>query len=294
MNMLRIFLALSLSSLLLFCALASASAWDDNDKIKVMTQNQYLGADLAPLLTASDAIEFNTALVSVLNKIATSRFHDRAQRQAAQIAKERPHVVALQEAWRFDCTDLAESTPPGQGCTDPLIAGAFVDQLKETLSALKTQGIKYKAVASVKNLDVSVIKISGLPVGISFTINSFPALLNTIDRDVILVRSDIPARAVNFKKICPARVSLDGCNYQEVVKLPAGPAAGLPIERGFVAADAKVDGKNYRIITTHLELREPEQGNPLSQFYQSAQASELIQMLKATTQREKLCCCSAI
>ena len=116
MNTIRILQALIISSLLLFCS--AASAWDDGSEIKVMTQNQYLGADLAPLLTATDSLAFNDELVSVLKKIAASRFHDRAQRQAAQIAKERPHVVALQEAWRFDCQDLAPPTPR-QGATLP-------------------------------------------------------------------------------------------------------------------------------------------------------------------------------
>jgi endonuclease/exonuclease/phosphatase family metal-dependent hydrolase len=286
MIMKRIFLAITICSLLVFCT--SASAWDDGGKIKVMTQNQYLGADLAPLLSTKTSTEFNDALISVLNKIAASRIHDRAQRQAAQIAKERPHVVALQEAWRFDCTDLAQSTP-GQGCNDPMIAGAFVDQLEETLSALKAQGVKYKAVASVKNLDVSAVHVDDLPAGIPFDVNGFPALLNTIDRDVILIRNDVPARPVNFKKICPTRISLDGCNYQTVINapIPGGPAGGLPIQRGFVAADAQIGDKHYRIVTTHLELREPDPSNPLSQFYQAAQASELIQTLKATTPKGK-------
>jgi endonuclease/exonuclease/phosphatase family metal-dependent hydrolase len=291
MNTNRIHQTFIISSLLLFCSAASATDnrhenhWDDHHSIKVITQNQYLGADLASLLTASDAAKFNVALVSVLKKIAASRFHDRVQRQVAQIAKDHPHVVALQEAWRFDCTDLEPPTT-GKGCNDPEIAGAFVDQLKETLSALKAQGVHYKAVASVKNLDVSVVQLPNLPAGIPFYINGILALLNTIDRDVILVRSDIKARAVNFKKVCPTKVSLEGCNYQNVIvaEIP-GPVA-LPIQRGFVAVDARVGEKNYRIVNTHLEVRNPDP-NPLSRFYQSAQASELIATLKATTPRSK-------
>jgi len=149
--------------------------------------------------------------------------------------------------------------------------------------------VKYKAVASVKNLDVSTVHVPGFPAGIPFIINDVPALLNTFDRDVILARSDVHARPVNFKNVCPDRVSLDGCNYQLVIKapIPGGPADGLPIERGFVAADARVGGKNYRIVTTHLEVREPVPGNPLSQYYQAAQATELIQTLQATTPPNK-------
>jgi endonuclease/exonuclease/phosphatase family metal-dependent hydrolase len=292
MNTNRIHQIFIISSLLLFCSAASArdhwheNHWGDHHSIKIITQNQYPGADLAPLLTASDAPKFNVALVSVLKKIAASRFHNRVQRQAAQIAKEYPHVVALQEAWRFDCTDLGPPTT-GKGCDDPEIAGAFVDQLKETLSALKAQGVHYKAVASVKNLDVSVVQLSNLPAGIPFQINQFPVLLNTIDRDVILVRSDIKARAVNFKNVCPTKVSLDGCNYQRVVVAQLPGSIALPIQRGFVAADIKVGDKNYRVVNTHLEVREPDQTNLLSRFYQSAQASELIATLKATTPRGK-------
>jgi endonuclease/exonuclease/phosphatase family metal-dependent hydrolase len=142
----------------------------------------------------------------------------------------------------------------------------------------------------VKNLDVSLIQVSDYPAGIPFFISYSPGslntmILNTIDRDVILVRNDIPARAVDFSGVCPNRISIDGCNYHVVVKAPilGGPSDGLPIERGFVAADVKVKEKNYRIVNTHLELREPDPTNPLSRFIQAAQAEELIQTLQATT-----------
>lgn len=276
-----------IAALVFYCGTSWAWSWKGHDEIKVMSQNQYLGADLAPLLAANPD-QFNDVLVETLKKVAASRFHDRAQRQAAQIAKESPHVVALQEAWRLDCQDL---NPPvqGHGCSDPAIKAAFVDQLQETRLALKAQGLKYKAVAMVKNLDVSLIQISPYPAGIPFFINGIPAVLNTIDRDAILVRHDIPARRVNFRKICPTRISLDGCNYQTIVKAPifGGPPDGLPIERGFVAADVKVGEKIYRVVNTHLELREPDPTQPLSRFYQAAQATELIKTLQATTPRGK-------
>lgn len=105
-----------IAALVFYCGASWAWSWKGHDEIKVMSQNQYLGADLAPLLTANPG-QFNDVLVETLKKVAASRFHDRAQRQAAQIAKENPHVVALQEAWRLDCQDL---NPPvqGHGCSD--------------------------------------------------------------------------------------------------------------------------------------------------------------------------------
>ncbi len=279
----RIIKLLTISSILLFCT--AAFAWEDNGKIKVMTQNQYLGADLAPLLAAPSPEEFNAALVSVLQKIASSRFTDRAKRQASQIAKERPHVVALQEVWRFECQDL-EPPMTGKGCNDPMVAGAFVDQLEETLGALKAQGARYKVVAKVKNLDVSSVHIPGLPAGIPFNINGSMALLNTIDRDVLLARKDVRAKAVDFTNVCPSRISLDGCNFQAVVNALT-PVGELPIQRGFVAADARIGHKNYRIVTTHLEVREPQPGNAVTRFFQAAQAAELIQTLQLTTPKDK-------
>lgn len=280
MNPLRKFTCFNISSLLLVSTTALAGY--DGREIKVMTQNQYIGADLA-LLLAAPQNQFNDVLVSVLKKANANRFHDRAQRLATQIAKERPDVVALQEVWRLDCKDLA--TPKaGKGCKDPLIAGAFIDQLQETLSALKTKGVKYKLVARVKNLDVSLVKIGNLPAGIPFTVNTFPTLLNTIDRDVILVRSDLQAQAVNLKPVCPTKISLEGCHYQWVVNapFPGAPSGILPIERGFVIADVKVGRRSYRIVNTHLEVRDPAP-DPATRIFQAKQAEELITTLKNTT-----------
>ena len=278
-----------IAALLFYCA--TALAWGDHNEIKVMSQNQYLGADLAPLLTANSD-QFNDVLVTILKKVAASRFHDRAQRQAAQIAKERPHVVALQEAWRLECQDLINPPVQGHGCSDPAIKSAFVDQLQETRLALKAQGLKYRVVATVENLDVSLIQIPSFPPGIPFLINGFPAVLKTIDRDVILVRHGLSSRPVDYSLVCPTKVSVNGCNYQSLItaKIPSNAPnefIALPIKRGFVAADVKVGKKVYRVVNTHLELREPDPTQPLSRFYQAAQATELIKTLQATTPRGK-------
>jgi hypothetical protein len=61
---------------------------------------------------------------------------------------------------------------------------------------------------------------------------------------------------------------------------PLGP---LAIERGFVAVDARIDDTDYRFVTTHLEVHDLDPTNPLSNFFQAAQAAELIQTLALTT-----------
>lgn len=265
-------------SILFVC---SSTLWaNGEDKtIKVMTLNEYIGADLKPILETLTRHDFNDELVAALRGIAANRFLDRVQRQAAIIAQQQPDVVALQEVWGFQCEDVVPASPK-QGCNDPTISGAFVDFLKETLSALNSQGLNYRAVSKVKNLDLSAIRVSGFPPGIPFVINGSDAVLNGIDRDVILVRNDIPARAVNFSRACPNRASVNGCTYDLLLTTPT-PIGPITLLHGFTGADVKVNRKNYRIINTHLEQRDP------FPFIQADQANELINTLRRTTPTNK-------
>ncbi len=249
--------------------------------VTVMTQNQYLGADLTPLLAAPDEAALNEALLAALRQIAETDFSRRADRLARLIAQRRPHLVGLQEVWSIRCIDVITPTP-GIGCDDPSIAGAFTDHLGKTLSALAARNAMYVPVATVDNLDLRDIQATGLPPGLPFEINDVPALLVARDRDVILVRSDVVAADAAMPVGFPcARPSADGCNFESV--LEAGAAAGtLALERGYVAVDVTVSGRDYRFVTTHLEVRTPDPNDPLSSYVQAAQAAELIAALADT------------
>jgi hypothetical protein len=63
-----------------------------------------------------------------------------------------------------------------------------------------------------------------------------------------------------------SQASQDGCTYSAVIQLP--PPVGS-LKRGFVGIDLRVDGKNYRVVNTHLEVEEP------TPIFQSLQAFEL-------------------
>ena len=260
------------------------------DDIEVMTYNQYLGADFASIVFTPPG-EFNDALVEILQQIAATDFPRRAQRQAEQIAGRLPDLVGLQEVWYLDCVDAGPQAA-GKGCNDPSVAGAFVDHLEVTLDALGNLGADYEAVAGVNNFDLTTITItlpdgSVLePPGLPFNINGRNAFLIAIDRDVILARNRtvIDPVPVEFPStVC--RVSGEGCNYQLFlpieVEVPGG-VLRVNFERGFVAVDATVRGRDYRFVNTHLEIREPAPGNPLSRVFQSAQAMQLITTLALT------------
>jgi len=253
--------------------LALAATTDAAD-IRVMTQNQYLGADLTPIVTAPDAAAFNAAVVTALQRITANRPAERMKALAAEIAKEQPDLVGLQEVERFQCIDLVQPAIPGSGCSDPSIAAAFSDHLQATLDGLNGT---YVAKATVVNLNIA---------GVPFSINGVPALVSVTDRDVILARNGVDATPVDYTVfqnlgVC-LKPSADGCNYSFVVEAPT-PLGPIAIEHGFVAVDATVNGKTYRLANTHLEVQFPDPTNPLSEIFQAAQAAELLQILLNTT-----------
>lgn len=232
-------------------------------QVDVMTQNQYLGADLAPVIGAAtadpfDPVAFNIAVIMVLQQVAANKTVERMQAQAESISKRQPHFVGLQEVSVFSCAD-----PYGTGaCDDPSIADAFNNYLDLTLAALNGA---YDAAAIVENSKAENVPFF-LPGQTQF------ALLTLIDRDVILARSDIATNTVDFG--CIGLVSMDGCNYQ--VMLPAGAFGN--VLRGYVGIDATVGDDDYRIVNTHLEVKD----FPIPPLFQDAQALELLTVLGAT------------
>ena len=214
-------------------------------QVQVMTRNQYLGADLSPILSATSPEAFASAVATVLQQMAASNYPQRADRQAAEIVDKQPHLVALQEVFEITLN----------GSTGPL---PFRDQLGDLLQALAARGASYYVAGVVSNLDVTIPTPGG-------------AVIRARDRDVILARADVPAWPV-FPATC--RLSVDGCNFGVVAAFqsPLGP---IRIERGYVVVDAIIEARQVRLVNTHLEIPE------LPRVIQSAQAAELIAAVSA-------------
>ena len=229
--------------------------------IHVMTQNQYLGADLGPIIAASTPAAVNAAMIQALIDVSNNNFPERVLALAESISDKRPHLVALQEVFGFSCLD-----PHGTGLCS-LFPNAFNDHLALTVSAL---GGQYRVAAEVRNLTLAppVLPLPGIPVFLAPA--APPVFIQVIDRDVILARSDVETTPVAFSCLRPSQ---DGCNYNAVAPVSV---AGIPIniERGFVGVDATVGGDDYRFINTHLEVKLLG-GNPASAILQPAQATEL-------------------
>ena len=229
--------------------------------IVVMTQNQYLGADLSPIVEADSDLAVNLAMIDALIEVANNNYPARVEALAESIADRQPHLVALQEMFSFRCIDIF-----GTGnCA--LFEGAFNDHLAMTVEALDGQ---YAVAAQVRNLTLPPpgLGIPGIPVITDGT--GVPIFIEVIDRDVILARADIETQPVVFPCLLP---SADGCNFENAAPVDVG---GIPvrIERGFVGVDTTVNGADYRFINTHLEVK--QLGNSVeSLFLQPAQATEL-------------------
>jgi len=229
--------------------------------IHVMTQNQYLGADLGPIITAETPEAANMAMIQALIDVSNNNYPERVQALADSILEKQPHFVALQEVFAFNCID-----PYGtQFCG--MFANAFNDHLALTMAAL---GDQYKIAAEVQNLTLAppVLDIPGVPVFLDTS--GTPIFVQVIDRDVILARADVETTPVVFDCLRPSK---EGCNYNAVAPVSLGDLT-FNVERGFVGVDASVNGADYRFINTHLEVKLLG-GDPAAAVLQPAQATEL-------------------
>ena len=270
-------IVLMLSGLLLF-SVFSTPVVAKRDMVKVMTQNQYLGADLTPLVTAETLDKFLAEANVALQQIAFNNFPLRAQRFATQVALTKPDLIGLQEVYDF--------TVNGSNFGPP-----FVNHLDETLSALAAKGQSYHVAATLNNLDISV-SIEGL------------GMVRVLDRDVILAREGVevtplsgdfsagglcgvpiknPAYPAFGPEYLVSTESEDGCNFTMFLKIPSPLGPDIEVERGFVGVDATVRGKTYRFVDTHFEQKLPDPNNQGSAIFQSLQAAELIGTLISVT-----------
>ena len=115
--------------------------------------------------------------------------------------------------------------------------------------------------------------------------------MSVYDRDVILVREGLAFNALAgyydpdeptlgplcgvpvtnpipaFPAVPPipstltSTMSEEGCNYTAVVEFTSPLLGSITINRGFVGVDVNVEGKDYRVVNTHLEVREIPPGN---------------------------------
>lgn len=232
-------------------------------EITVMSRNLYVGADFAPVFnpTAPGGPVFQASLA--WNDVKQTNFPLRAEALADEIGANLPDLIGLQEvsAWYSGPADGA----PFGGAPATIVE---YDYLQILLDELNERGLHYDVVAELKVFDEE------LPIFPDLTKPLTPANMKDfrlIDREVILARTDLPTSQLKLSNAQTGYYTAHVASTLTIPGLPPGlPPIVLSFDRGWASVDAKVRGKEFRFITTHLE---PEETAPAIQV---AQAAELL------------------
>ena len=222
--------------------------------VRVMTQNMYVGLDVLPLAFAPfDQLPF--AVADGFDDVVANRAEDRIDAIANQIALTRPHLIGLQEVTR-----LYEQIPSDTmtGVFTPNATDELIDFLAVLLDELARRGLVYEVAAERIGTDIEVPRFDGTVDGVS----TFSDLRATFS-DVLLRRAGVqttPLFELDF-----------------TAALPFPPIPGTLVRRSAVGVIARLDGRDVRVVNTHLEVIVdilPDEFQP--QFAQVAELTELL------------------
>jgi endonuclease/exonuclease/phosphatase family metal-dependent hydrolase len=232
-----------------------AAAADQHATVKIMTQNMDDGTDqtyIIAAITGQLPVPVESAVDLTFAELQATNFEGRARLLAKQIAKEKPDLLALQEAalWRFGPTPDTATT-------------VLFDSIGLLLSALDKADVPYDVVA-VNSL--SDLALPGDQIG---------GALRYTDRNAVLVRSDLRRPKFYLSNV-------HSRTFDAVF-----PFAGLTITAGWISADVHMGNERFRFVTTHLES--PIAGIPEATDVQVAQAQEQIHDLRNLTVPVVIC-----
>ena len=219
----RLLLTAALAAFIIL-ALWPAAAAGHERQVTVMTRNLFVGTDLTPIFSAPTLPALVGATTTAFLEVQATRFPERAEAIADEIAATRPDVVGLQEAV------LIRTDTPADGPATPAETLVY-DYLEILVAALAARGLDYEVVSDVTNAD------NELPTALGFDVRA-------TDRDAILVNRDRRPRL----KVSNAQAG----NFLTQVTLPTilGPVA---FPRGWTSVDVKLRGRPFRVVNTHLE-----------------------------------------
>lgn len=215
-------------------ALPAQAAPRETARLKVMSQNLYLGSSLDPALEARNAEEFLIAVATIYGTAVVTDFPLRAETIADTIDTERPDLIGLQEVtkWTAVRSDGGPDLPN-------------YDFLEILMSALEARGLNYELVGSVDNASISAPLVNpglGCDVPAPF---QFECNVTLLDRDAILVNADSGIEAI------PGSLETGRFKAQASLETPLGPRS---FDRGWLYADMTYQGRTFRFANTHLEV----------------------------------------
>lgn len=234
-------IALIAAGLAAFAAPTVAQAAKEG-RVKVMSRNIYLGADLTGAIAAPDSTQLALEAREIFNDVGFTQPNKRAKLQAREIAKAKPDLVGLQEValWRGDFDgDGTEPFAP-DGPVTPAEDVRF-DFLEALMKELKREGAKYKVVRQQREFDAEIPLAGGNPG------EGVPYDGRLTMRDVVLARKD--AGVVTKHDFSERFKPEDSLQIEDI----GGTPLDLTVWRGFIGLDAEVRGTKFRFVNTHLE-----------------------------------------
>jgi endonuclease/exonuclease/phosphatase family metal-dependent hydrolase len=224
--------------------------------LRVATWNLYLGADLALLFGAPDLDELAARVRVVRQQLEATRFDERARAVATVLARERPHLVGLQEVARWTLAPLA----PDGSLGDERV---LVDFLPTLLAALQDTGRRYVAHAVNENFS------GAMPVSAS-------EWMGVTGANAVLVRDDVEVvdeRTAPYETRHVVVTAVDGVSF--------------PVVRSWGGVEARIDGARLRFVNTHTEaydarVRDAQRDEVLAAHADTAAPSVLVGDLNAT------------
>jgi hypothetical protein len=192
--------------------------------VRVATYNLYLGADLALLFGVADLAELAEQVQVVRRQLDATRFPERAAAVATLLARERPHLVGLQEVSRWTVSPIRPDGSPGR-------ERVVVDFLPALLRALDVAGCPF---------DVHVLNenfAGAMPV-------SETEWMSLVGANVTLVRRDSGVEVVG------SATGSFAAGHEVVTDIEG---VRFPIVRSWGSLDVRVDGAAMRFANTHTE-----------------------------------------
>lgn len=233
-------------------AAAAAATQPEGQKVRVMTRNLYLGADLSPAIGASDLCGAVDGSGVIYNEVQRTDFRERAVPLAREIKRAKPDLVGLQEValWRVQTpSDLGAPPINPNGTPATTVQYDFLDLLKKHL------GKKYKVVGVQQEFDTE------LPADIDA--NDATGGACGADLDARLTMRDV---ILKHKGVKTGKVHKGHYKHRYVADVSG---VKLPADRGWLYTQAQVGDAKFRFVDTHLEAF----GDPK---IREAQAKELI------------------
>ncbi len=223
---------------------ATTAAAQNPRRVVLMTQNIYQGTELEHVVSARTPIELVMGVATDYGNVIATDFAQRAEAMANEIAQNPPALVGLQEValWRVGTPSASFPAPPASDVS--------YDFLQILIDHLAAHGLRYVPVVTIVNWEAEG---TGL-----FQFGFMDVRLS--ERSAIIARADVTPDELSTS-------NPQAAHYADATTIPVL-GSSFTLTGSWLSIDAKVRGKTFRFITTHLD--------PFSPAIRAAQAAEIL------------------